>query len=651
MPFSTSRRSVLGPLSFLTALVASAACVAPTGEPTEADDSVAGVTQPLYATSGPFWSDRPIPVCWEGAYYPADVANKNIVRSAVASSWQAVSDVSFSGWGSCTSTTAPGIHIFIENNVTRFDGYVQCVTSRHPAGCDLNGDGKTSLGTVGTTLLGLDANKNGTLEASEVQERNCADVYGWPHTDGFGPGSGDVQSVHVSFNYLAQQPYFPGCGSTCITEDATHEFGHLLGYQHEQDRADDLGACTKGVTAGTSGITIGPFDARSTMNYCSKPHNNSGRLSFWDTVGHQQFYGSKFVEFGGVTQWNPAVAANADGRLEVFAVGSNLHVYHAWQTSVNGPFGAWSDLAFIAGSSPTLATNADGRLELFLRGTDGGLWHAQQQYVNGPFATPTSLGGLILYPPTVGKNADGRLEVFVIGTDNRLYHKWQTSPGGGYVASYAYEPSTYALSAEPALGTNVDGRMELFFTTTSGAMVHTWQTADNAALSAFSSLGGSFSPSLPPTVARNADGRMEVFAVQSDGKLAHAWQVAPNSDLSAWSTMGTRPFASSPAVFADADRTLQILGSSSDLGLVRAWQISANGPFTDFFSLRGVPVGHFSRTTLGRPAVGANADGRRELFVTSVVNGTFGPLLHNWETSALRPKEVDGTAMQGLIWE
>jgi hypothetical protein len=43
--------------------------------------------------------------------------------------------------------------------------------------------------------------------------------------------------------------------------------------------------------------------------------------------------GGQFLVGSGATR-------NADGRVEVFGVGTNYHMYHAWQSS--GGSGAWS---------------------------------------------------------------------------------------------------------------------------------------------------------------------------------------------------------------------------------------------------------------------------------------------------------------------
>src|SRR5215472_11634420 len=96
---------------------------------------------------------------------------------------------------------------------------------------------------------------------------------------------------------------------------------------------------------------------------------------------------------------------NADGRLELFAMGSDQTLVHVWQKWPNGDWSAWESLGK---PHPTLAPSG-----------------------------PDWLGGLASVP-AVGSNFDGRLEVFVTAyiDPNRpplavrpgcdLCHIWQT---------------------------------------------------------------------------------------------------------------------------------------------------------------------------------------------------------------------------------
>lgn len=78
---------------------------------------------------------------------------------------------------------------------------------------------------------------------------------------------------------------------------------------------------------------------------------------------------------------------NANGSLEVFAINSSDYaLWHRWQTSPNNPdWSKWNSLGRpLKGWSDKLAVwrNSDGRLEVFARGSDNALWHKWQTSAN-----------------------------------------------------------------------------------------------------------------------------------------------------------------------------------------------------------------------------------------------------------------------------
>jgi hypothetical protein len=157
------------------------------------------------------------------------------------------------------------------------------------------------------------------------------------------------------------------------------------------------------------------------------------KWSSWESLGKPQE-----ADIG-----RPFVQRNQDGRLEIFANGAGA-IFNLSQVSPNGP---WRDgwrskgrpSAEVGIKSHVVGKNADGRLEIFAVGEDFALWQKWQVAPNNgwsdtwktlghPFAGP-SLGGQL----TVGRNQDGRQEVFAVaGIENfRLVSQiWQTVPAG-----------------------------------------------------------------------------------------------------------------------------------------------------------------------------------------------------------------------------
>jgi hypothetical protein len=64
-----------------------------------------------------------------------------------------------------------------------------------------------------------------------------------------------------------------------------------------------------------------------------------------------------------------------------------------------GPWSGWSSLGGTITSDPAVAVNSDGRLEVFARGTDDALWHIWQTAPHaGPWSGWSSLGGTLFTP-------------------------------------------------------------------------------------------------------------------------------------------------------------------------------------------------------------------------------------------------------------
>ncbi len=211
----------------------------------EEEHQVSKQNQSLYVATPRVWSRSgrftEIPVCWE-VLDSSTATDRSLVRAAVETTWQAVSAVRFRGWGVCTPS-ATGIRIRVKD--------------------------------VGPYTLGL---------GTEV--------------------SGVKDGMVLNFTFTT---WSPGCQRTrpyCISVGAIHEFGHALGFAHEQNRPDTPSWCTS--EQGSDGdVVIGAWDLNSVMNYCNPLWTGDGKLSKADIEGVRATYGS------GGQDWDIALSTGA----------------------------------------------------------------------------------------------------------------------------------------------------------------------------------------------------------------------------------------------------------------------------------------------------------------------------------------------------
>jgi hypothetical protein len=192
-----------------------------------------------------------------------------------------------------------------------------------------------------------------------------------------------------------------------------------------------------------------------------------------------------------------AVGSAADGRLAVFVTGWDGHLWHLHQTSPNGDWSDWVDLSVyrplgvVVETSAAVGSAADGRLAVFVMGQDGHLWHLSETSPNGDWSDWVDLS---VYRPldvgyfpsrtavAVGSAADGRLAVFFVnGSDGHLWHLSQTSPNGDWsdwVDLNVYRPLGVGVTS-PAVGNAADGRLAVFVTGPEGHLWHLSETSPN----------------------------------------------------------------------------------------------------------------------------------------------------------------------------
>ncbi|MFE6489495.1 hypothetical protein ACFVGN_42115, partial [Streptomyces sp. NPDC057757] len=150
------------------------------------------------------------------------------------------------------------------------------------------------------------------------------------------------------------------------------------------------------------------FDAQCNANAAYRISNGGTNWQPWSTYNqraHERYLGAAQAAVDRLGHHDPGPAPlvypaksgkvvsarGADGRLEVFAAGTN-GVSHAWQTVANGAWSDWESLGGPGGAELAIGPDADGRLEMFaLNGST--LQHRYQLAPSGAWSNWETFGG------------------------------------------------------------------------------------------------------------------------------------------------------------------------------------------------------------------------------------------------------------------
>ena len=345
----------------------------------------------------------------------------------------------------------------------------------------------------------------------------------------------------------------------------------------------------------------------------SKPITANARTSLtWSkadflcdlTTGRGACNWSGWLPHDGTWQGKPAVATNADGRLEMFAVTQGGTVSDAWQLAPNGDWSGWVPFPGLSGVEEVAAARgADGHLVLTALTTSGGLWQISQ--LSAGWSSWGQIASGLARSITIATNADGRLEVFGLDPGGAVWHVWQLAAGGW---SPLVPLGGHSITGI-ATATNQDGRLEVFAVGGDGAIYHVWQVARNSPYSGWQSLGGSVKGM--PSTANDPDGRIEVITRGTDNKVYDVWQTSPNGAWSPVLTLGGQ-ISGDPAVVRNRDGRLELFAPTPDGTAGDMWQASVGGIWSAL-----VPFGGAATQSL----VGTNnADGHLVLIQVTTGN-------------------------------
>ena len=272
----------------------------------------------------------------------------------------------------------------------------------------------------------------------------------------------------------------------------------------------------------------------------------------WDSEKWTSWQGSRpaagtklvrsFANQDGIGFGRIGVGRNQDGRLEVFAPGSDGRVWHTWQLT---PDGSWSDWS--AFDNPPnvswnvadirVASGADGTLDvLVLNAYNNSLYHQVQAQPNAGWSGVwENLTGQTQQPSDliVVDTNNGLKHIQTRGADNNL---WELSQKGIYDFWGSWQSVNQTLTIDELVDSVQDqtntavlvaiSANQLFTLSKapSGTWLPSWQKAGAPA-----NFVGS-----PTAAARLGDGRLAIFSAVTNGGLWENTQDAARQNWTSW---------------------------------------------------------------------------------------------------------------------
>ncbi len=233
----------------------------------------------------------------------------------------------------------------------------------------------------------------------------------------------------------------------------------------------------------------------------------------------------------------PAASANnaVANREDLYYIGADGNLYHQYYDGAWEPSGlnSWDEIAAPSGvtlvGSPSASSWGAGEYDVYARGSDNHIYHAYS--TDGNTYTWMDQGGTTTNDVASCSWGANRLDAFAIGTGNgKLWHQYWN--GSWHPSQTSWQQDIPETNTDYALGACCWGtnRLDLFdntgsaigyawydFATTNGNPAWVGQWTQTFALP------GTVTPVSAPCATSWAPNRIDVFVLGSDGKCYHLY--------------------------------------------------------------------------------------------------------------------------------
>jgi len=253
---------------------------------------------------------------------------------------------------------------------------------------------------------------------------------------------------------------------------------------------------------------------------------------------------------------NPAVTAEQDGRLTVFAADRAGAVLHAWQQPGQPNGWAWggaigSGTPGAVTGDPAAVLRPDGAVSVFVTDTNGTVQVTSQQAAadNEDWTPWTPIGGSCASSPVAVAPAAAPVAVYCITT--RGTAAVTTAVPGGW-QPWQQVGTVAGLTGVPAVLAGADGQTQLFADTGSGTVVAATQAGQAGAWQSATLPAAPVQVHGAPAAMAWPGGGVAVFSQLANGRVGYAvQQPAGSGSWSGWSSLATS-VVGVPAAWLDA---------------------------------------------------------------------------------------------------